>query len=536
MDGNEPGGKAFARDVLRLPVRILAAGFAILIPALIWNYMIGTGVAWSFPSALNPSWAEMFVAMLVFGAGISLVVMLWWLTARFFRLLESRTVDAATMAVIKDMPMGLPDGTVRAILALVVAMVGLPMLVFQGVLNLEPEIAGYINGIVAGVFGFYFGTRTSGVPANAVDRMADAHQTAIRKTEEAADAKVQAANAQGAIEAAETSAARVTSAATEQVQRARDAAGFDDNLSKVERHLALARTIVKDFATALPPGLIPPGTGEMLADAEQTVAALRSVTSATATREQVDQLATITGTLAGSASPLATLLKNAAPLLANVLPLPGLGQLARLVTLLGVGARLGSSQYLRWRARVLAAPVGQRLVEFGTVTPELIHAALQQAPRLAHALAPRDQDKVELELANMIASPDAAGMLLAAFGPQGSIAPDLVPDAAAAQAGIAQLQQALLALYAANDVQPETVQQVADAVAQPALPELAELSSTLRAMAPATLNQLVDSVAGLSADKDLPEDQRAAFDALVSLVDAARRQHIDLLAAIAELR
>ena len=75
----------------------------------------------------------MVVAVLVFGAGISLVVMLWWLTARFFRLLESRTVDAATMAVIKDMPMGLPDGTVRAILALVVAMVGLPMLVFQGV-------------------------------------------------------------------------------------------------------------------------------------------------------------------------------------------------------------------------------------------------------------------------------------------------------------------------------------------------------------------------------------------------------------------
>lgn len=264
------------RDVLRLPARILAVGFAILIPALIWNYMIGTDVAWSFPSALNPSWAELVVAVLVFGAGISLVVMLWWLTARFFHLLESRTVDAATMAVIKDMPMGLPDGTVRAVLALVVAMVGLPMLVFQGVLDLEPEIAGYINGIVAGVFGFYFGTRTSGVPANAVDRMADAHQTAIRKTEEAADAKVQAANAEGAAKAAETSVARVTSAAAEQVQRATDAAAFDGNLSKVERHLALARTIVKDFATALPPGLIPPGTGEMLADAEQTIAALRS--------------------------------------------------------------------------------------------------------------------------------------------------------------------------------------------------------------------------------------------------------------------
>src|SRR5207244_10934412 len=98
----------------------------------------------------------------VFAAGIGLVVMLWWISARFFRLLESGLIDGATVAAIRDLPMGLPEGTVRAVLALIVAMIGLPVLVFQGVLDLDAEIAGYVNGILACVFAFYFGTRTTG--------------------------------------------------------------------------------------------------------------------------------------------------------------------------------------------------------------------------------------------------------------------------------------------------------------------------------------------------------------------------------------
>jgi hypothetical protein len=535
MGPTEPAVKAFWLDVLRLPARILGVGFAILIPVLAWKYTIGSSVTWSFANTLDASWTALVVAMLVFAVGVCLVILLWWITARFFRLIESRTVDGATMAVIKDLPMGLPEGTVRAILALVVAMIGLPLLVFQGVLDLEPEVAGYINGIVAGVFGFYFGTRTSGVPTSAVDKIADAQQAAIRKTDEAADAKVQAASAQGAVEAAKAETASFKSAATEQLQRVKDAGAFEGNLGKVARHLALAGTIMKEFSRALPQGVIPPGTAEMLANAEKTVAALRGVTTADATQDQFDQLANVADVLTGNASPISALVKNAAPLLANVLPIPGLGQVAGLVALLGVGAKLGSSQYQRWRARVLAAPVGQRLVEFGAMTPEVIHAALRHAPILGNALARLNQDQVESVLANVVASSDPAGKLLAAYGPQGTT-PNLVPDRAVAQAGIAQLQQALLSLYAANDVQPETVQQVADALASPALPELANAQTALRGLAPSSVNQLVDAVSGISSNTALPEGQRAAFDALVSLVDAARHQNIDIVAILGELR
>jgi hypothetical protein len=307
-------------------------------------------------------------------------------------------------------------------------------------------------------------------------------------------------------------------------------------LDKVTRHLALANGIMTEFSRALPPEMIPAGTAETLADAGKTVTALRGVAASEATQEEFDRLTALADALTGSASPISVLINKAAPLLANIVPLPGMGEVASLVALLGVGTRLGSSQYQRWRARVLAAPVGQRLVEFGTVTPEVIRAALRQAPLLADALAQQSQDLVASVLANVLASPDPPGSLLAAFGTQGATAPGLVPDAAAAQAGIAQLQQALLSMYSANDIQPATVQQVADALASPALPALADLQGALRGLAPSSLNQLIDAVSGISADPTRDAGQRAAFDALVSLVDLARRDNVDLLAILTELR
>lgn len=527
--------KAHVQQVLRLFASILAAGFALLLLALAWERMFGSKYSWSFAGKLDPSVAGMVVALLVIGAGIGLIAMLWWITARFFRLFESRSVDSATMAVIKDLPLGLPEGTVRAVLALLVAMIGLPVLVFQDVLRLTPEVAGYINGIVAGVFGFYFGNRAAGVPASAVEKIADAQKTSIQKTEEAAEAKVEAARTQRSDEAAAAEDASRQSAAEGELRRVKDAGTFERNLDKVARHLALAGTILGEFPQSLSSELIPAGAAQQLEEADKAVAALRGVAAADASQEQFDQLANLADELTGSQSLVSVLLRNAAPLLAEALPIPGLGPVAGLVALLGVGARLGSSQYQRWRARVLASPVTERLVEFGTMTAEVIHTALKQAPLLADALATEEQKRVESVLADAIASPDPVGKLLAAYGPGGTIRPDLVPDENAAQAGIAQLQKVLLSMYSEKDVQPATLQQVADALAGTAMPELAGKQGGLAAMTPASINQLIDGVSGISARSELPEGQRAAFDALVSLVDTARRQNIDLVTIFAEL-
>lgn len=528
--------RSYWLDVIKTPARVLATGIAVLALAFIWKVAIGTGLIESL--TVDASNGQVIIGLLVLFVAICLVGFLWWLTTEFFHLVRLGRIDGASMENIKDLPMGLPEGTVRAILALIVAMVGLPLLLFQRVLDIDAAIAGYVNGIIAGVFGFYFGTRTSGVPAKAVDKIADAQNTAIQKASEAAAATAQAETARSELAAKEAEVASARSEATDEVKRAQQAGGFDKTLATLTRQIALANTVLKTFGPVLPPGLIPAGAADIVADAGRAVASLGGVSAAQATREQLDELSKLADVLTGGTSPVGALLRQAAPLFATVAPVPGLGPVAAMAAVLGLGAKLGSGQYQRWRARVLAAPVSQALVEFGTVTPEVVHAALRQAPLLGGALASRPPVEVETILTNAIGSPDKAELLLAAYGPQGTTAPGLLEDAAHVKAGLAQLQQAVLALYSAHDIEEQTVRQMSAGLGAPALPELASAAaqSALRTLSPSDATRLVDAVAGISAREDLPQDQRAAFDALVMLVDAARAKNIDLVAALAELR
>jgi hypothetical protein len=520
--------KTYLLDVFKTPARIAASGLALLALAYIWQKLIdGPAGSWT----VDKTGVQLAAGALVLIGGVGVVALLWWLASAFYRLVQSGRIDGASVDNIKDTPMGLPEGTVRAILALLVAMVGLPLLLFQGVFGVHTEIAGYINGIVAGVFGFYFGTRTSGIPAKAVDKMVEAQQTAIAKKSEA-DAAVADADSMRS-ELADTRAN-----AADELQRARQAGGFDRTLETASRHFALADFLVKTYGQQLPAGLIPAGTADVLAEAEKTLAGVGAATGQGATPEQLDASSRLCDALTGSASPVGALLKGAAPLVAGAAPVPGLGPVASLATILGLGFKLGSGAYQRWRARMLAAPVGQGLVAFGAVTPEVLHAALRQAPLLANALASRPPTEAESNLSNAIVSPDGAELLLAAYGPKGNMAHDLLSDAEQAKAGLAQLEQAVLALYSTHDIDQDMLQQVAAGLSAPALPELAAAPAqqALRDLTPADAGRLVDAVAGISTRQDLPKDQRAAFDALVMLVDAARSKNIDLVAALAELR
>ncbi|MCW8085062.1 hypothetical protein [Sabulicella glaciei] len=78
------------------------------------------------------------------------------------------------VAALRDLPMALPEGTVRAVLALVAGIVGLPLLLFSQALALNEAVAGYANGIIAGVFGYYFGARSTAPDAQAARRAQEA--------------------------------------------------------------------------------------------------------------------------------------------------------------------------------------------------------------------------------------------------------------------------------------------------------------------------------------------------------------------------
>lgn len=502
---------ALWQDVLKLPLQILAVGGAIL--ALIFGIRgLGLPTLGALGTA-EVSWLRVVVAVLIFAVGIAVAAFLWWLSARFFGLLKSGAADAASLSAMKDLPMGLPEGTVRAVLALVVAVIGLPLLLFSSTVGGDSAIAGYINGIITGVFGFYFGTRTTGVPTQAVERLAEANRTALTKTEEAGQARQDLAAAEG------------------KVERATGAAGFDAMLERAQRHLALARTVLNVFKPALPAGLLPASLDTLVATSERTVEALRGVGATDASVEQQRGLADVVGALTGGESPLGILLGKAGPLVAGLSP--ALGPVGGLAVLLGVGAKLGSSQFQRWRARILAAPLAQGLIEFGTLTPQLVHAALRQAPELSSALAARPAAEVEAFLADALLRDDAAAHLLAAYGPAGSVAAGLIAPEQAAPA-VATLQQALLALYGAEDVPDPTARQVGATLAAGALPGLAQGRAGLAAVSAAEVQRLLDDASGISATA--PQEEGAAFDALVMLVDTARRENIDLAAAIAELR
>lgn len=528
--------RAYWEDLLRLPLQIVLVGSAVALVGLLLQHGVGMPAL----SALQfddkeRSGLRLVVAVLIFGVGIGAAVFLWWLSARFFRLIEGKSLDAAGLASMKDLPMGLPEGTVRAVLALVVAVVGLPLLLFSSAVGIDTAIAGYVNGIITGVFGFYFGTRTTGVPAQAVDKIAEANREALQQTKNAATAKEAATQAQTEAQAARQELGNAEQRADANGGQVERAGKFDTTLSTLKRHLGLSKTLLFTLGPLLPKGLLPDDLDKTIDAAERAVTAVQGVTAATATGDQLSALTQAFESLTGSGkSPLGALINRAAPLLQTVLPaIPGLGAAAGLATLIGLGVKLGSSQFQRWRARVLAAPLAQGLIEFGALSPELVRSALNQSPLLLGKLAEQPPGIVNGILLDAVLRDDGPQRLLAAYGPAGTEAPDLLTEESV-DAGLAELRQSLLALYGAGDVQDATLSQVKSALAGAANPELA--TAAVQSLTARDANRLIDAASGVSARPGVPWDQAAAFDALVMLTDSARRDNVDLVRALAEVK
>ena len=529
-------GRAFWEDLLRLPLQIVMIGGAVTLV----GYMLQHGVGMPALSALQfedkeKSGLRLVVAVLIFGVGIGAAVFLWWLSARFFALIEGKSLDTAGLAAMKDLPMGLPEGTVRAVLALVVAVVGLPLLLFSNAVGMDTAIAGYVNGIITGVFGFYFGTRTTGVPAQAVEKIAEANREALQQTKIAADAKESASQAQSEAQAAKEDlgeAEQRADANSDQVQRA---GKFDSTLSTLKRHLGLSKTMLFTLGPLLPKGLLPDDLDKTIDAAERAVTAVQGVTAATATGDQLAALTDAFESLTGSGkSPLGALLQRASPLLQTVLPaIPGLGAAAGLATLISMGVKLGSSQFQRWRARVLAAPLAQGLIEFGALSPELVRSALNRSPLLSAKLADQPPGIVNGILLDAVLRDDGPQRLLKAYGAAGTEAAGLLSDADI-DAGMAELRQSLLALYGASDVQDATLNQIKATLSASGNPEIA--TAAVQNLTARDANRLIDAASGISAKPGVPWDQAAAFDALVMLTDTARRDNVDLVRAIAEVK
>ncbi|HCA9669769.1 hypothetical protein ACYZFF_11280 [Klebsiella variicola] len=505
--------------ICKLPLQIVMMGISIFIVAKLFTYLGLHPVSW--PSKETGSGFKAFIALIVFLVGTGMVSFLWWLSSRYFRLLGCAGENIDKVAQLKDLPMGLPEGTVRAVLALIVAVVGLPLLLFSSQLSASPEIAGYLNGIITGVFGYYFGTRAAASTATTNNIVASAQQAAQEQTRQAERAQNDADQKM------------------ELAEKIQSTADVDSLLDKTQRQLALAKALLAMLpqTNSLPTGLgdvLPGDLNNTITRAESIINALRNLSKKDVTPDQLDELNQVVNILTGATSPLSVLLSKAAPLVAPAMP--ALGPIAGIVMLLGVGAKLGSDQFKRWRARVLAAPLAQGLVESGTLTLPLTRAALEKAPAAIPFFAARPPAEVDSVLANVLAADDPVSVLNEAYGPNGNVAADIVHDCEEATSIVTALQQSLLALYGKGDITEEIASKVRASLTSPASQALGAASAALSNLSATDINQLINLVSGVSSMVANPADSRAAFDLLIMLVDAARRANVDFVQAIADLK
>lgn len=393
--------------LLQTPLTILLSGLAAV------AVLAAAGRAGLTPDAAP----QHLAALLVFLTGLGFAAFLWWLASRCFALLRDPATTPEQVAALRDLPLGLPEGTVRALLALIVGVVGLPLLLFSNALALDAAIAGYVNGIVAGVFGYYFGARSTTGDAQAARRAGEALEAERRANDDLR------ARADAAREEAEKPARLAEAAA------------------RLERHVAVARVVAERVAPLLPAAAIP-------ADA------LREAERALATAREEGPLAAAADALAGPAGPLAALLRAAAP----ALPMAAAGPLAGAAMALAIGWRLSSGAWRRWRASVLDAPHDPTLFDPGAITPASAELRLAASPVFARAFAGRlAEPGFVAALLDLCLRDDAAERLWAEHGA-------LFASPAEAAEGLAEFRRALLAERVAADLSPALLEEAARAL------------------------------------------------------------------------
>src|SRR5690242_9503916 len=110
---NPSGPWAALWGVLRLPLHVLLMGGAVLgLVKLAQSAGVGLNIV---PAAVRDG-SVMVVALLLFLVGMTVAGFLWWLAKEAFVVLKDETMTPERLAHIKDLPLGLPEGTVRAVL------------------------------------------------------------------------------------------------------------------------------------------------------------------------------------------------------------------------------------------------------------------------------------------------------------------------------------------------------------------------------------------------------------------------------------
>ncbi len=490
---------AFLAGVVRIPIQMLAIGITaiLLLKAVQW-----TGI---FSGIVLAAGDPTVIAMLIFAVGVIILGFLWYLTRSGFALLRDPTITPDRLAVIKELPLGLPEGTIRAILALIVGIVGLPLLLFMDPLGIPEGTAALVANIITGVFAFYFGQRTGGGDAQATRALTSTISTLQADKTMLTDSNTKLSSENLNLNSVATSTFGPTVTA---------------EVEKIERYITLADTLATTLGPALPKGLLPEGLTDLIGKARSVTAGVKALSSGDFSADTLTKLAgEASGLLGGSG--LGSLLSKAGGAL---LPMAGIGgPLAGVGLLLSVGWKLESAQFRRWRARILAAPWDPSLIEPGYITRNKAVEALPKSPTFQKAFTALAQDEAFLlVLMNDVLADDAFARLWQKH------AALFENDEEDLRTGIAEFRMALLAGAAAADIDEARIGAAADTLRTAANPAL-QVST---APPPAEVARVLD---GSALRTDAPEDAKAALHSLVMLVGTAREKGIDLPKLLSEL-
>jgi len=313
------------------------------------------------------------------GTGVLLIALgvggfIAYLIRQLAVMLRDRDLPETRLALIKDLPLGLPEGTIRALLAILVGIVGLPLLLFSRALGLDVAIAGYVNGIIISVFSFYFGTRVTGPDAAA-----------------AREARQEAA-------AASADAARARAEADTKAAAARTEGETSSRIGALRQRIRDARVIADTVGTIVPGSALADRARSALDLADRAAGVLDTVANADSFEDIADAAKQAGALVAGAeeSNPLSDLLGGAASAFAPVLGtlggaagLAGPLGIAGAVVLGAAGAfKAGDTVFRRWIARILDRPYTTDLFPEGLSDGMVGLSALRRAPIFLRVYGP----------------------------------------------------------------------------------------------------------------------------------------------------
>jgi hypothetical protein len=310
-------------------------------------------------AATQPPAAAWSIA-LVIGALVLFVTGMAWLLAGLARRLQAAAQQAGppAFARLTELPCGVPDGTIRALISCFIIIFGFLLIGLQKPLGLASAEA--LTGFIGAVISFYFATRQS-----------EQARAAAAPPADPSPASTALATARSVLDAAAT-AARLAP---------------DSSLAQRAAVTATAARTTIDAAAE----------------------ALRTPTPASIATAASAAEATITAAL-GPTNPATGLIADTLGALRASPALLGLGGPAGLVAAIGLGALQaigrGGEHFERWKARILDRPYTTNLFPPGPVDGAVALSALEASPLFAHAfltpdLAPAERFATATRLATL---------------------------------------------------------------------------------------------------------------------------------------